>query len=73
MLNERLLEETFCVDVCELLKDLGSYDKDVIFLTGLPVGLDEDLGIGVVREELYSCNCMASEGIINLYWFEEGY
>ncbi len=72
MLDEWLLEETFCVDICEFLEELGCNDEDVVFLTGLPVCLDEDLGVGIVGEEFYCCDCVAAEGIVDFYCLEEG-
>ena len=73
MLNKRLLEETFSVDISEFLEELGSYEEDVILLTGLPVGLDEDLGVGVVGEKFYCCDGVTTEAVVYPYWLEEGY
>ncbi len=73
MLNKGLLEEALGVDVCELLEELGSYYEDVVLLAGLPVGLDEDFSVGVVGQQLYCGDGVATESIVYPHWLEEGY
>ena len=73
VLNKRLLEEALGVDVCEFLEELGSYYEDVVFLAGLPVGLDEYFSVWVVGQQLYCSDGVAAKSVVHPHWLEEGY